>query len=102
LIIVNAVFVQFYFGPLFSIPLETLGMSTAGISSGFSNFFANLGSLSFVYVLGILKDTSGSFDTGFFALAASCFVGLPFTVLLSRMRQKTIAREALTKESTNL
>jgi sugar phosphate permease len=101
-IIVNAVFVQFYFGPLFSIPLETLGMRTAGISSGFSNFFANLGSLSFVYILGILKDTSGSFETGFFALAASCFFGLPFTVLLSRMRKKAIAQEALARESTNL
>ena len=77
-------------------------MRTAGISSGFSNFFANLGSLSFVYVLGMLKDTSGSFDTGFFVLAASCLFGLPFTVLLSRMRKKTIAREALARKSTNL
>ena len=42
----------------------------------------NLGSRSFVYVFGIPKDTSGSFDIGFFALAASCLFGLPFTFVL--------------------
>ena len=44
-IAVNAVFIQMYFGPLFSIPVEILGVRKAGISNGFGNMFANLGGL---------------------------------------------------------
>jgi len=43
LIFINAIFLQMYFGPLFSIPVEILGVSKAGISIGFSNLFANVG-----------------------------------------------------------
>ncbi|MFQ5879277.1 MAG: MFS transporter, partial [Dehalococcoidia bacterium] len=42
-IAVNAVFVQLYLGPLFAVPVEILGPRTAGVASGFSNFFANMG-----------------------------------------------------------
>src|SRR2546422_6231655 len=38
---VNAVFLQFYFGPLFYVPVEVLGPRVAGISAGFCNMFAN-------------------------------------------------------------
>ena len=68
LICINAVFVQMYFGPLFTVPIEILGTRTAGMSTGFSNFFANIGSFSFVYLIGALKDTTGSFGFGFNAM----------------------------------
>jgi nitrate/nitrite transporter NarK len=89
-IFINAVFVQMYFGPLFTVPIEMLGTRTAGISRGFSNFFANLGSLSFIYLLGVLKDITGSFDSGYCAIVVACVIGLVFTVLLEKMRRKAI------------
>ena len=90
IICINAVFVQMYFGPLFSIPIDILGTRTAGTSGGFSNFSANIGSFSFVYLLGILKDTTGSFDFGFYVIAGICVIGLVFTILLAQMRHKVV------------
>lgn len=90
LIGINAVFVQMYFGPLFAVPVEILGTRTAGISRGFSNLFANIGSFSFVYLLGALKDITGSFESGFYTIAGLCIIGLVFTIFLAQMRHKAI------------
>jgi MFS transporter, ACS family, D-galactonate transporter len=87
-IAVNSVFLQFYFGPLFSVPLEALGQRVAGMSAGFSNMFANLGALTFAYALGVVKDSSGAFKWGFVATGAVCVVGVALAVVLSRMRAR--------------
>jgi sugar phosphate permease len=86
-IIINAIFLQMYFGPLFSIPVEILGVRKAGIATGFSNFFANIGAFSATYLLGWLKDTTGMFKYGFYAIAGLCFIGLLFAFALSRIRR---------------
>ncbi len=86
-IFINAIFVQFYFGPLFAVPMEKYGTNMVGTLSGFGNFFANLGSLTFTYLLGVLKDRTGYFESGFYTIAAACFLGLVFTVFLERMRR---------------
>jgi nitrate/nitrite transporter NarK len=91
LIFVNAIFLQMYFGPLFSIPVEILGVPKAGISIGFSNLFANIGGFSAVYLLGALKDRFGAFKPGFFAICGACFLGLALTFILACMRRKAIA-----------
>jgi sugar phosphate permease len=83
-----------YFGPLFSIPVEILGVSKAGISIGFSNLFANVGGFSAAYLLGALKDRSGAFKPGFFAICGACFLGFALTLILARMRRKAIAPTA--------
>ena len=88
LILINAIFLQMYFGPLFSVPVEILGVRRAGISSGFSNFFANIGGFTTTYLLGALKDSTGVFKHGFFAISGACFVGLALTFILARMRRK--------------
>ena len=93
LICINGIFLQMYFGPLFAIPVDVLGMRNAGILGGFSNFFANIGSFSFVYLLGILKDNTGSFDSGFYAIAVLCVVGLIFALLLAPMRHRDTLTE---------
>jgi sugar phosphate permease len=87
-IALNAVFLQMYFGPLFSIPVEILGEQKAGISTGFSNFFANIGGFSAVYLVGALKDRTGVFGYGFYVITALCFIGLIFTLALARMRRR--------------
>jgi nitrate/nitrite transporter NarK len=90
LIFINAIFLQMYFGPLFSIPVEILGVSKAGISIGFSNLFANVGGFSAAYLLGALKDRFGEFKPGFLAICGACFLGLALTLILARMRRKTL------------
>jgi sugar phosphate permease len=91
LIFINAIFLQMYFGPLFSIPVEILGVPKAGIATGFSNFFANIGGLSVTFLLGVLKDGTGAFKPGFFAICGACFLGLALTSILGRIRLKAIA-----------
>src|SRR5262249_26769995 len=90
-IAVNSVFLQFYFGPLFSVPLEVLGSRVAGMSAGFSNMFANLGALTFAYARGVVKDASGAFKWGFVATGAICIVGIGLAFVLSRMRSRALA-----------
>jgi nitrate/nitrite transporter NarK len=86
-ICVNAVFIQLYFGPLFAVPVELLGARRAGVSTGFSNLFANLGGFTFAFGLGAIKDITGSFDAGFFALAACALAGVALTVLVGSIRR---------------
>lgn len=84
---VNAVFLQLYFGPLFAVPVELLGSQRAGLSTGFSNMFANLGGFTFAYTIGALKDVTGSFEVGFFALSGACLVALVLTAVLAFWRE---------------
>src|SRR3970282_1567935 len=86
LVLINAVFIQFYFGPLFAVPVEKYGAHMVGTLSGFGNFFANVGAFTFTYLLGVLKDQTGSFELGFYAIAAACLLVLVSTVLLEKMR----------------
>jgi len=88
---VNSVFLQFYFGPLFHVPVEVLGARYAGMSTGFGNMFANLGALTFAYALGVVKDTSGAFKWGFIATSVFCVLGVTLAVLLAKMRSKALA-----------
>jgi nitrate/nitrite transporter NarK len=90
----NSIFLQFYFGPLFYVPVEVLGQRVAGMSAGFSNTFANLGALVFAYSLGVVKDTAGSFKWGFVATGAVCVIGVVLAAVLARMRAKALAGRA--------
>jgi sugar phosphate permease len=82
----NGIFVQLYFGPLFNVPIEMFGSEMAGLTSGFGNFFANLDGFSMIYVLGAVKDTTGSFDSGIYGIAGLCLVALLCTIMLGRMK----------------
>jgi predicted MFS family arabinose efflux permease len=93
LILLNATFVQFYFGPTFALPVERYGNRMMGTVSGFGNFFANLGAFSFTYLIGALKDQTGRFGLGFYALAAACLAGLLLTGVLEKMRHRTRASD---------
>jgi MFS transporter, ACS family, D-galactonate transporter len=89
---VNAVFLQLYFGPLFYVPVEVLGQRVAGISTGFSNMFANLGGLTFAWSLGVVKDTAGAFKWGFIATSAVCVLGVALSFALARMRASALKK----------
>jgi sugar phosphate permease len=90
----NAIFLQFYFGPLFSVPVEVLGPRVTGMSIGCSNLFANIGSLTFAYLLGVLKDKTGTFAWGFLSISAACVIGVMLAFILARMRNKALAAQS--------
>lgn len=91
IIAVNSVFLQFYFGSLFFVPVEVLGQRTAGTTTGFSNLFANLGGFFTAYALGVVKDRAGTFTWGFVGISALCLIGVALSVVLARMRKHALA-----------
>jgi sugar phosphate permease len=82
-IVINSFFVQFYFGPLFSIPARMLGPHVQGTAAGFGNFFANIGGFTFILLLGVLKDVTGSFVSSFYIISMIGIVSIVFTILLA-------------------
>jgi sugar phosphate permease len=91
--VVNSIFVQFYFGPLFLVPMEVLGQRIAGTATGFSNLFANMGGFVTAYALGVVKDKTGSFTWGFFGISVACLAGVALAVVLGRMRTRALAAQ---------
>lgn len=83
-IAVNSVFLQFYFGPLFALPIEIFPGRPSGVMNGFGNFFANLGGFASVLLVGTIRDQTGSFDLGVYAIAGLCVLALAITVLVAR------------------
>lgn len=90
-IAVYSVFLGFYFGPLFYVPVEVLGSRVAGTTIGFSNLFANIGGFACVYALGAVRDLTGSFARGFLGISAVCLAGVALTAVLARMRRRALA-----------
>ena len=90
-IAVASVFLQFYFGPLFLVPMEVLGQRTAGTTTGFTNLFANIGGLLTAYTLGMVRDQAGSFKWGFIGISVLCLIGVALSMLLARMRNRALA-----------
>jgi predicted MFS family arabinose efflux permease len=85
-IAINGFFVQFYFGPLFAVPIQALGPKTAGLASGYGNFLANIGGFTFAYALGAVRDSTGSFADAIYVMSGLCVIGVAFTLILSRMK----------------
>jgi sugar phosphate permease len=92
-IALNSIFLQFYFGPLFLVPMEVLGPRIAGTATGFSNLFANIGGFLTAWTMGALKDSSGSFTAGFTSISAICVLGVMLSVILARMRKQALAAQ---------
>lgn len=87
---VGSIFIQFYFGPLFFVPVEVLGQRTAGMTTGISNLFANLGGLITAYTLGVVRDEAGSFKWGFIGISGLCLIGIGFSMVLARERRRVL------------
>ena len=101
-IAVYSIFLGFYFGPLFLVPVEVLGSRVAGTTIGFSNLFANIGGFVCVYTLGAVKDQSGSFAWGFLGIAALCIGGVMLSVVLARMRTRALGTGATARDERPL
>jgi DHA1 family inner membrane transport protein len=89
-VVINGGFSQLYFGPLFSVPIEMFGLRNAGFISGFGNGWANLGAFTFIFALGAIKDATGSFTAGFYAIGAACVVGVFCSAALALERSRRL------------
>jgi sugar phosphate permease len=85
---ISGLFSQLYFGPLFAVPVQMFGLRNAGFISGFGNGFANLGAFTFIFLLGVIRDATGSFNAGFDAIAGACAIGVLATAALARERSR--------------
>lgn len=92
-IAIGSIFLQFYFGPLFFVPMEVLGQRTAGTAIGFNNLFANMGGALSAYALGMARDAAGSFVWGFVGIGAMCLTGAGLSIVLARMRNRALASQ---------
>lgn len=90
---VSSMFLQFYFGPLFLVPVEVLGHRTAGTATGISNLCANMGGLLTAYLLGVVKDKAGTFTWGFVGISVLCVIGVMLSAILARMRRHALAAQ---------
>ena len=88
IIFINAIFIQAYFGPLFTLAVEIVGDEKTGISNGVSNMFAVFGGLFSAFLMGVLRDTTGSFEWGFYTICMLSATGLVLTFVLEKVRKK--------------
>jgi MFS family permease len=87
-VVINALFFQAYFGPLFNMAVEIIGPEKMGLSIGVSNMFAMLGGLVTTYLMGILRDNTGSFEWGFYTVCILCLIGLVLSITFASVKQK--------------
>jgi nitrate/nitrite transporter NarK len=91
-VFIASAFLQFAFGPMFAYPVRIFGAQSAGFISGFSNTCANAGGLTGAFVVGYLKDVTGDFATGLYALVALCLVAIAATGMLDRAGRRHLIR----------
>ena len=90
-IALGAIFLQFYFGPIFLVPVEVLGPRLAGTATGVGNLFANIGGFLTAYAFGAIKDHTGSFAWGYRSVSLLCIAGVVMSFVLARVRTRALA-----------
>jgi DHA1 family inner membrane transport protein len=92
---VGAIFLQFYFGAIFLVPVEVLGPRLAGTATGVGNLFANIGGFLTAYAFGAIKDHAGSFAWGYRGVSVLCIAGVALSIVLARVRKRALAAQAI-------
>ncbi|MBV6760443.1 MFS transporter [Rhodococcus opacus] len=85
----NALVLQLYFGPLFAVATELLPHRQQGLVTGIGNFWANVGGFTASYVMGTIKEATGSFDVALYLLASICIAGVGAAIGLDRLSKRT-------------
>jgi len=81
--------INFVRSPAFTIIPKLFGVESAGATSGINNTFASVGALTLPLLLGYVRDTTASYDSGWIALSSLILMG---TALLALIRaQKDLA-----------
>jgi len=72
LIVVNGLLAFLYMGPMWSLSAKISPSGQVGVVGGYHNTFASVGALILPFLIGYLKDLSGSFDLGWLVVVLSC------------------------------
>lgn len=60
------------------------------LCDAFSLLFANAGCLATAHALSVVKDTTGSFASGFLGISALCIAGAMLSIALARVRLRAL------------
>ena len=77
-------FINFVRSPMFTIIPRIYGSSAVGKLSGIQNTFASIGALILPFMLGYMKDATGSYYLGWFSLSILFLIGIVLYFLLDR------------------
>ena len=88
-------FVQAYFGPLFTLPRLLVPDVSMAWTTSTSNTLANLGGFVSVGALGLVRESTGSLVTGLYVVSGACLAAAALTAVLDRrVRDRTSAPES--------
>jgi NNP family nitrate/nitrite transporter-like MFS transporter len=76
------VFVGIVAGLIFALPREMFGAEEVGLSLGLMNAFLNVGTFAGPSVMGLVKDVTGEFATGFWIVSIFCALAAALTYLI--------------------
>jgi nitrate/nitrite transporter NarK len=74
--------INFVRSPAFTIIPRLFGAETAGSLSGLHNTFASLGALALPLMLGVVKDTTASYDIGWLTLSSLMIIGTALIAII--------------------
>ncbi len=72
-----------HLGPLWSLSISKTPKRLIGILTGYYNTCGSVGALILPFLIGFLKDFTGSFTTGWIFVASSCMIGVIVTWVLT-------------------
>jgi sugar phosphate permease len=92
LLSITAIGVYAPYGPLWTIPTAVVPAGIVGAALGLQNAIGNLGGYYGPKLVGVLKDSTGSFHAGFYFLASSLVMAALFTFIIGlRLKKQEIA-----------
>jgi len=89
LIIMNGVLGYLHLGPIWSLSTRKSPSGQVGIISGYYNTFAAVGAVIMPFLIGYLRDLTGSFIPGWTVIAILCGLGA-LTIQLSRFDRTNV------------
>lgn len=91
LLSITAIGVYAPYGPLWAIPTAIIPAGVVGAALGLQNALGNLGGYLGPKFVGVLKDSTGNYHSGFYFLAGSLILGAIMTVILGKGLNKSSA-----------
>ncbi|MCI0183520.1 putative tartrate transporter [Acidibacillus sp. S0AB] len=82
-----------FFGPFWAMPSLFLTEATAAVGIAFINSVGNLGGFFGPYIIGAVKQSTGSMTSAMYVLAAFLIVGAVLTLLMRQDRAKGMATD---------
>ena len=89
IIFIASWFANFQRSSLYAIIPELFGSKDAGIETGVQNTWATSGVIILPFLLGIMRDYTGSFDIGWIFLSLVSFISLGFSIYLLKLSRES-------------